>query len=228
MRLIVASFLLISALLDNHDALAGAGASCNADTSFPIKQLSPNSLIYCGAEYAKVYTAASGNPFFRDQAMNGWVDGYQNRYENIPIYYDIESDWVVFNEPVNKIRISLVNEKIDGFMIDGHRFVALRDATGFRGFYETMYNGRRQVLVKWFKILTRTGTEEGRYITYSNVFIQEGSNLTQISNKKDLTNYFGKNKKKIQQYYQDQHLNIKKDPAHAVSSMVAFAEQNGF
>jgi hypothetical protein len=228
MRLIVAPFLLISALLFDHEALARAGVSGNADTSFPITQLSPNSLIYNGNEYAKVYTPASGHPFFRDQAMNGWVDGYQNRYENIPIYYDIESDWVVFNEPVNKIRISLVNEKIDGFMIDGHRFIALRDATGFRGFYEGLNHGRRQVLVKWFKILTRRGTEEGKYITYSNVYIQEDSNLVQISNKKDLINYFGKNKKKMQQYYQEQHLNIRKDPAHTVSSMVSFAEQNGF
>jgi hypothetical protein len=228
MRLIFSFFLLISALFYNLDALAGASVSGNGDSSFPIKELSPNSLIYSGTEYAKVYTSASGHPFFREQAMTGWVDCYQNRYENIPIYYDIESDWVVFNEPVNKIRISLVNEKIDGFMIDGHRFIALRDATGFRGFFETLYHGRRQVLVKWLKILTRTGTEEGRYVTYSNVFIQEDDNLTQISNKKDLISYFGKNKKKMQQYYQDQNLNIKKDPAHAVSSLVAFAEQNGF
>ena len=228
MRLIFPLFLVFSALFCNHDALAGAGSYGNGDTSFPIKQLNPNSLIYSGAEYAKVYTPASGHPFFRDQAFKGWVDCYQNRYENIPIYYDIESDWVVFNEPVNQIRISLVSEKIDGFMIDGHHFIALKDAAGFQGFYESLYQGKRQVLVKWLKILTRTGSEEGKYITYSNVYIQEGSNLLQVSSKGDLTSYFGKNKKKMQQYYQDQNLNFKKDPAHAVSSLVAYAEQNGF
>ncbi len=228
MRLICLFLLLLSALFNYPHAFAGAGSIPAGDTSYPVKQLSPNSLIYSGAEYAKVYTPVSGHPFFRNEAFKGWVDYYQNRYEDIPIYYDIESDLVVFNEPVNRIRISLVNEKVDGFMIDAHHFIALKDATGFRGYYELIYQGRRQVLVKWLKILTRTGAEEGKYITYSNIYIREGNDLLQVSNKNELLSYFGKNKKKMQQYYQDQRLNIKKDPAHAVSSMVAFAEQNGY
>jgi len=228
MRLCRLPLLLLSALIFNIFTYAGSFIHGPADTSSPVRAINPGSLIYSGPEYAKVYTSASGSPFFRDQAINGRVDYYQNRYENISINYDIESDLVIFHEPLNKIRISLVNEKVSGFMIDGHHFIALKDATGFRGFYEALYLGQRQVLVKWLKILTRTGAEEGKYITYSNIYIQEDNTLLQVSNKNELFRYFGKNKKKMQQYYQEQHLNFKKDPAHSVSLLVAFAEQNGF
>jgi len=228
MRFCTFFFCLFSALIFNLNAFAGTVIPEPADTSSPVRAINPGSLIYSGPEYAKVYTSASGSPFFRDQAINGRVDYYQNRYENIPILYDIESDLVIFHEPVNKIRISLVNEKVSGFMIDGHHFIALKDATGFRGFYETLYQGQRQVLTKWLKILTRTGAEEGKYVTYSKNFIQEGNTLLQVSNKQELFRYFGKNKKKMQQYYQEQHLNFKKDPAHTIASLVAFAEQNGY
>jgi hypothetical protein len=228
MRLICLFPLLLSALFYLPGSLADPGARSTSDTIFPVKQITPNSLLYSGTEYAKVYTSASGHPFFMDRAVKGWVDYYNNRYENIPIFYDIENDWVVYNEPVNQIRICLVNEKIDGFMIEGHRFISLKDTTGFLGFYELLYQGRRKVLMKWSKILTRSGADEGKYIMYSNIYIQEGSNLEQVSSRKELVSYFGNNKKKMQQYYQDQHLNVKKDPARAVSSMVAFAEQNGY
>ena len=228
MRLIPPLSLLLSALIANMYGFAGSITGSGNDTISPVRAITSNSLIYTGTEYAKVYTSVSGNPFFRDQAVNGWVDYYRNRYENIPISYDIESDQVVFHEPVNQIRISLVNEKVGGFMIDGHHFIALNDATGFRGFYEALFKGKRDVLVKWQKILTRSGADEGRYIAYSNIYIREGSNLLQVSNKTELFSYFDRNKKKIQQYYQDQHLNFKKDPGNTVSAVVAFAEKNGY
>ncbi len=228
MRLIPPLSFLFSALIANLYGFASADLGSDIDTISPVRIITSNSLIYSGTEYAKVYTSVSGNPFFRDQAINGWVDYYRNRYQNIPISYDIESDQVIFHEPVNQIRISLVNEKVGGFMIDDHHFIALNDASGFRGFYETLYEGKRDVLVKWLKILTRTGTDEGRYITYSNIYIREGSNLIQVSNKNELISYFGRNKKKMQQYYQDQHLNFKKDPGNTVSAIVGFAEKNGY
>ena len=198
------------------------------DTSFPVKNTTPYSLIYSGPEYAKVYTTVSGNPFFLDQPANGWVDYYGNRYENISLLYDMESDLLVFHEPVQQIRISLVNEKTAGFMLNGHHFISLRDATGFRGYYEELYTGKRRVLVKWQKILTRTGSEEGKYITYSQLFIQDGSTLTQISNKQDAFAYFGPNKKKMQQYYHSQHLDYKKDPMHSLVVMTGYAETQGW
>lgn len=229
MRLTSFCILVFFGLFLDSDAMTVDGQLLTGDTSAPVKQINNNSLIYTGPEYSKVYTSASGNPFFRDQAIRGWVNYFDNRYEDISLYYDIETDWLIYYEPVNQIRISLVNEKVDGFMIDGHRFITLKDATGFRGFYEILYQGRRLVLVKWFKILTRTGAEEGKYITYSNVYIQDSTTVQQVSNRKGLFNYFGSsNKKKLQQYYQDQHMNYKKEPAHTVSAIVSWAEKNGF
>jgi len=210
------------------DVVAASEPLSSRDSSFPIAAISPNSLIYSGPEYAKAYTSANGHPFFREQAMTGWVDCYQNRYQGIPISYDIETDLVIFHEPVNNIKISLINEKVDGFMLDGHQFISVKDATGFVGYFEAIYQGKKQVLVKWFKILTRSGVEVGKYITYSNIFIRDGNVLTQVSSKNGLFSYFGKNKKQVQQYYQQQHMNYKKDPAHTVSALVAYGEQNGY
>ena len=198
------------------------------DTSFPVKNITPYSLVYNGPEYAKVYTTVSGNPFFRDQPATGWVDYYGNRYENISILYDIEDDLLIFHEPVQQIRISLVNEKTGGFMLDGHHFIVLRDATGFKGYYEELYSGKRRVLVKWQKILTRTGSEEGKYITYSQLFIQDGVTLIQVSSKQDAFAYFGRDKKKMQQYYHSQHLDYKKDPMHSLVVMTEYAETQGW
>jgi hypothetical protein len=215
-------------ILGSLNGFAGIITNASIDTSAPVKISSPYSLIYRGAEYAKVYTSISGNPFFRDLPVNGWVDYYQNRYENIPIRYDMEDDQVIFHEPLQQISISLVNDKVDGFMIDGHHFIALRDLTGFRGFYEELYTGKRLVLVKWQKTLVRRVNEEGKYISYSYLYIQEGSTLTGIQNKKDLFAYFGNNKKKMQQFYHDQHLDFKKDPMHTAVVLTEFAESNGW
>jgi hypothetical protein len=214
--------------LFNVNGFAGITANQTADTSSPVKNITPFSLIYSGTEYAKVYTSTSGNPFFRDKPVNGWVEYYQNRYEDIPILYDIEDDRLVFHEPVNQIKISLVNEKISGFMIEGHHFISLNDATGFRGFFEELYAGKRTVLVKWQKILTRTGNEEGKYIIYSNLYIQDGNTLTQISSRQDLFSFFGKQKKQMQQYYHEQHLDYKKDPMQVMVTMIGYAESNGW
>jgi hypothetical protein len=179
---------------------------------------------YRGTEFTKIFTVQSGTPFLNAEGPEtGWVNYYGSRYEAVLIQYDIEDDQLVSHDITGAIRMQLVKEKISSFGYNGREFVRLPEAEMF---VERIYHGHHDVLIRWQKVLTRTGTEEGKYRLYKSIFIWNGRDLVAIQNNQDLFMYFGRSNRQVKDYFRDQGLSVKKDPEKAIVAIVGFADKN--
>lgn len=187
--------------------------------------LGPGSLLYRGTEYTKIISPQVGSPFlYSDQPSYGKLWYYGARFDSVNIQYDIENDVVVAKDLSGQIRVQLVSEKLSAFSIGSHLFTRL---PGGKGFYEVLYAGRRRVLMKWQKILSRKGVEEARYETYQQVYVQDGKGVTLVGSRNDLVEIFGKDKKRALDFAKFERLNFKKDLPGAVTTMINYADKNG-
>jgi hypothetical protein len=139
------------------------------------------------------------------------------------LQYDIEDDQLVSHDITGAIRMQLVKEKISSFGFNGRDFIRL---SGSELFFERVYHGLHDVLIRWQKVFTRTGTEEGKYKLYKSIFISDGKDVVAIQNNQDLFRYFGKNNKQVKEYIRDQRLSVKKDPEKAIVAVVGYADKN--
>jgi hypothetical protein len=179
---------------------------------------------YRGTEFTKIFTEQSGTPFL-DPGIptSGWVNYYGSRYDGVKLQYDIEDDQLVSHDITGAIRMQLVKEKISSFGFNGRDFIRL---SGSELFFERVYHGLHDVLIRWQKVFTRTGTEEGKYKLYKSIFISDGKDVVVIQNNQDLFRYFGKNNKQVKEYVRDQRLSVKKDPEKAIVAVVGYADKN--
>lgn len=177
-----------------------------------------------GTEYTKIFTTQSGTPFlYAGGPLSGWVNYYGSLYKGVSIQYDIEDDQVVTQDVTGAIRMQLVKEKISGFGFDGREFIKLPEAGMF---FERIYQGSHDVLIRWQKVFTRTGTEDGKFRLYKSIYLRNGNKIAVIQNNQDLFRYFGRSGKQIKDYFRDQGLSMKKDPEKAVVEVVRFADKN--
>jgi hypothetical protein len=195
-----------------------AGASPRVDTT------GKNGFFYRGTEFTKIFSTQSGTPFLDPGTPSlGWVNYYGSRYDHVMIQYDIEDDQLVSHDVTGAIRMQLVKEKISAFGYHGREFIRL---SGSELFFERIYHGRHDVLIRWQKVFTRTGTEEGEYKLYKSIFIWNGKDLVTIQNNQDLFRYFGKSNKQVKDYFRDQGLSVKKDAEKAIVAVVDYADKN--
>jgi len=83
----------------------------------------PISLLYNGAEYVKQFNIANGDPFFPVKKNIGSVKYHQNWYNQIEVHYDCEDDYVLIRDMQGLLKLRLINEMLDEFIIDEHHFV---------------------------------------------------------------------------------------------------------
>lgn len=138
--------------------------------------------LYNGAEYTKFYHGVQGHPFYmHDSLVQGdlFYDGIL--YHNVLLNYNVADNEVLIKQPVHGYYIRPVSEKIEYFIIDGHRFEKVRDATGTK-FYEIIYKNGVKVFVERTKILRPAFKPEEpmRFIAYVKYFIPKKGVLQEI------------------------------------------------
>jgi hypothetical protein len=180
---------------------------------------------YRGTEFTKIFTAQSGTPFLNPEGPAlGWVIYYGARYDSVMIQYDIEDDQLISHDITGAIRMQLVKEKISAFGFSGREFVRL---PGLNMFFERIYQDHHDVLLRWQKVLSRTGTEEGKYKLYKGHFISNGKDMVEVQNNSDLVRYFGNNGRQVKEYMRSEGLSMKKDPEKTTKAVMRYADQNG-
>ncbi|ULQ51309.1 hypothetical protein [Flavihumibacter fluvii] len=191
--------------------------------------ISRNSLLYNGVEYTKKVNYFNENAFFKgEEFFTGDVHYTGNLYKQVQLQYDCIDDLVLLKDPLRARRMVLIKEKVDAFTIEGHHFIKL-EWLGEKGeFYEQLYKGKRTVLVQWKKNIVRDMTLQERYILVKTIYLLEGKNLTRITKASDLTNLMGDKKRKVQQFYRENNLSFKRDPATATVKLVEKGEVEGW
>lgn len=179
-----------------------------------------------GTEYTKIFTKESGTPFLETAGVStGWVEYYGSRYKDVPVQYDIEDDQLVSLDLSGGVRMQLVKQKITAFGIGNRKFIRLAGADMF---FEQIYHGSHDVLIRWQKVLTHTGTEEGKYKLYKSFFISKGDVPINIPSGNALFSYFEKHSKELREYLREQKITFKKNPEKALVAVVSYADKNGW
>lgn len=182
-------------------------------------------VFYRGTEYTKVITTAYGLPFLYDElAGTRKVKVAGQWYEGMELHYDAEDDALVTLNPSGDIRLQLVKEKVDAFIIGDKKFQRI----GEDGYFEVMYDGPRAVYVKWQKVLLRKGVEDPYYRLYRKVYVSGREGLEEVNGKGDLLVFFGANKKKAGELIRAQNLDLRNNLPRAAAVLMQYADANGY
>lgn len=191
--------------------------------------LRANSLLYNGVEYTSGLVFFNETPFFLgDDFFNGNVKYQGNWYKNVSIQYDCKNDVLVVLDQSKEVKVQLINDKLDEFVIGEHHFVKQKFQKPNGEFYEQVHQGKRTMFVQWQKKVVRNQSEEPKYILLKNIFLLKEGNTIRISKISELFNVFGENGKKAERFYKDKHLKFKKDAVLSVLTIIQKAESEGW
>lgn len=190
--------------------------------------LALNSLLYNGTEYKKVFDASKGNPFFPTNNNRGQVKYQGNWYADLDILYDCQDDVVITRDPDGNLKLQLVKEKLEAFIVDGHQFVRLSLLNARGEFYEQLHSGPRSVYLEWRK---RTDSDEiltQRFILSKEIFVLYEGKVFPIGSESDLFALSSTHEREVRKYYRESRLSYKKDPILASIHLVKAMEENAW
>jgi hypothetical protein len=190
--------------------------------------------LYNGPEYYFYDPLIKGNAYFAD--VNAFAPGsvfYDGLFFNgVPMLYDLYTDKVVVLLYNHFSKFSLIQERVKSFDFLNHHFININaDTLNINsiiksGFYDELYNGKSQVLVKRSKnIQTTTGGQAGPesyfnpsidyYLRKSNTYYSFSSQGSMLSILKD-------KKKELQQYIRANQIKFRKDPEEAMVKIASY------
>lgn len=174
-----------------------------------------NSLLYSGTEFLKQFNQAKGDPFFPTPDHMGSVHYQGQWYRDLEVHYDIEDDIVLIRDLQGLLKLRLIREKLEGFEIDGHRFVKLKLLGGSGEYYEELYNGKIPLYLQWKKNAELDNQEMVKYELKKILFVLVNGKVMTINSKFDLLTIIPEKEKEIKKIYRENRLNFKKDRVKA-------------
>ena len=221
--------------------LPGFSQSIQADTVF-LAQATQNEIalyskamvaqshLYNGTEYGEYRPLKEENPFFL--SVSDWTDGsiYYDGwlYQNTPLLYDISTDKVIAEHYSSRKKIQLIDDKVEWFALQTHRFVHLRDERLPKGFYELLHDGITKVYVKRIKSYQQeiSGLEIIRTFDEKSLFyIFKQNNFYLVKNKKTVMAVFRDRKSELNQFISKNHIRFKSNREKSISTLAEFYDR---
>ncbi|HXB45289.1 MAG TPA: hypothetical protein VNV85_14585 [Puia sp.] len=229
---ILSSDLLFSQ--SNPDSVSSATALQNS-IDFYYAFTGVNSHLYIGTEYGGYNIRIIGSPYFDTAAMQNASIYYNGTlYYNVPMLYDILNDDVIINRYNQNFRIRLAKEKISYFSLLAHTFIRIvPDSTGKAlpgiGFYDRIYNGRTEVLVKRTKAVKDEpliGNEiVSRFLQHNSYFVKKHNIYFQVGTRKSLLKLFDDRDKQIRKYLRKNKIKFRQQPENTVVKAAQYYDQ---
>jgi hypothetical protein len=174
----------------------------------------------------------AGQPFFHSDSFSVGTIGYNGLvYEGVPILYDIVRDELITRSP-NGFAIALIKPKVDSFSYVGHLFIRLKDdisAVATQSYYERLYNGQIQLLVKRKKTIQVTSgmtAVERRVYSQDHYYIYRGEGVFEtIKNRNSLLGALKDKKNALQQFIKQNNLKFKQNFEADAARLVAYYNQ---
>lgn len=197
-------------------------AKGSADSTKPI------SLLYNGAEYVKQFNPSKGDPFFPVTNNTGNVKYQKNWYNNIEIHYDCEDDYVLIRDMRGLLKLRLINDMLDEFILDGHHFVkkALNSPNG--ELYELIVDGKRTLLVKWVKRVNSDVKMSDTYVLRKHLLLQANGKLYPVESASDIVRLSPEHSRELKKVLRDNHTSYRQDPIKASELMLKEMEAKGW
>lgn len=197
------------------------------------KKIGPESRLYNGLQYDLYDPHIKGNACYDDVATwskgSVFYDGYL--YTNVSMMYDIYKDEVVILIYNNFMRISLISEKVRDFnLLDQHFIYVKNDPANSNslstGFYNELYSGKIQVLLKKTKSIQNSTDYTGNIIPYfspaKDYYLFKNGKYYTVNSQGAFLNVFGDHKKEIKQFIRTNNIKFKKAPEKAMTAIAAY------
>ena len=188
----------------------------------------PISLLYNGAEYVKQFNPSKGDPFFPVTNNIGSVKYQHNWYNNIEIHYDCEDDYVLIRDMRGLLKLRLINDMLDEFILDGHRFVKKSLETPNGELYELIYEGKRTLLVKWVKRINSDVKISDTYVLRKHILLQANGKLYPVESASDIIRLSPEHSRELKKAVRDNHITFRQDPIKASEIMLKELEAKGW
>jgi hypothetical protein len=191
--------------------------------------ISSHSRIYNGPDYAFY------NPYFMD-AKNIFSQGsllYDGVfYDKVPMLYDLHKDLVVVQLYNNFLKYTLIADKVQWFNLLAHHFVyinadTLDKSTLKTGFYDQLYKGKIEILVRREKSIQTATKEFGRgmedyFEEATNFFLKRGNTYYKVNGQGAFINALKDRQKEIKQYLKSNKIKFSADPESAMVKIAAY------
>lgn len=159
--------------------------------------------IYNGSGY-KFYTQTDETHpyFFSDDWVMGKITYDTDYYTDIPLQYDLVTDKIISENPVNGAKMELASNKISQFEIEQHTFLKLSKDSTFAedmtsGFYELLHNGHLKLYAQRKKDLQKRIKENKLIYDFdekNKYFLFNGTSYVKVTGKKSVTRALGSKK----------------------------------
>ncbi|HZY35836.1 MAG TPA: hypothetical protein VFE53_04265 [Mucilaginibacter sp.] len=189
--------------------------------------------LYDGIEYYFYDPIIKGNAYYAD--VNAFTPGavnYSNMvYRGVPMLYDIYSDQVVILLYNHFTKITLIKDKVSSFDFLEHHFIRIDTATFLNnlvikpGYYDELYNGRTEVLVKHYKNIQNTSSSQTNesYFNYEkDYFVRKNNVYYSFSGQGALLAVLKDKKKELQKYIRENQIKYRKNPEEAMVKIASY------
>lgn len=186
--------------------------------------------IYNGTEYFFYDPSIKGNAYFSD--INAFTPGsvYYDGiyYDGVPMLYDLYVDQVVVLLYNHLSKYSLNKERVASFDLTNHHFINIKsdiisEKAGLKsGFYDQLYSGKTEILVKREKAIQTNISAESTFLDATKWFIRKNNIFYSFGNKAALLNLLKDKKKELERYINTNQIEFRDNPEGAMVKIVSF------
>lgn len=190
------------------------------------KATHPTASYYNGKEYTIQEFRPQGHQFFESMDwLSASLTYAGNRYNNLPLLYDIHRELFILRNHDGLHRIIPDQSLIEDVKIGTHTFIRIKQ--GLKpGFYELVYDGKTKVLCKRTKDRTEDLSQQRVQIIYTPhdyFYLLKGDQYIPVKNKKSILTALSDRKKELRKYART--LNFREDRDTAIRQIVAYYDQ---
>lgn len=186
--------------------------------------------IYNGPAYEPNNIIIKGSALF---TSTDWINGavtYDGvTYSNTRLKYDMYKDQLVSLLYNNFSSYNLLTPRVANFDISGHHFVTVPDNPDMTGFFDELYKGKSQVLVKRKMIVQNAGggldRVENEYEYHTYYYVSINNQYYKISSASNIDDLLKTHKKEVQKYIKANKSTFKKNKELAIVSAVSYYDQ---
>ena len=187
---------------------------------------------YNGISYALTAPATKGTFYFEDKItpVTAIIRYNGIYYKDVPVIYDEHTDEMVSS--LNGQLFTLIKSNLSDVYLSGHHFINIPPGNLAKlppGFYDVVYNGYTQVLVRRTKIIEEhvvpPQTAETYYVGKITVYIKKDDSFMAISSKSDFLKLFQKHRSDFERYFDTNKADFRNDTETAVIKTAAWYDQ---
>jgi hypothetical protein len=190
--------------------------------------IAEQSEIYNGAKYELYPPANKGTFYFLDKnyCVPSLIRYNGTWFKKIPVLYDIHNDAMI-SVNGNNLFVLDAERTSDIYLLD-HHFIYLNTKSQddlAPGFYDLLYEGKSQVLVKRTKLIDESKTTEIIYEDKTAIYVKKDNKYFPVSSKGALMDIFKNKSKELKQYLKSNKIKYNKDEQGAVARLAGYYDQ---